>query len=373
MSIEFVIVLVTLVVCSTSHLILTAVLALYAKYQVRYLPLAWMMFVFTVISAVAAYGTHAIVIAEPGLMHPDMLSMLVVSSFFQSSCTLGVTMPGFLQMERMLKYAIPAFIVIIVGWILVHTLGVVTTTLTMDQLLGNVFSIDVLWRLFTLGVGFYYYINIIRLPRILAKRTRIPLYLLVYTAMMGLSGILYLYVSISYSPYTLCWWVIGFTLVDMLLVFPELESLAEHLLHATAALEAERQVTSQIKVNQQKEIQREEDFNEMNLMRYNRVQYWMQNNRQSWCSYTFNRDMLCEETGINRQLLLQCLRSQGHNNVHDYLTLYRVEELRRLIKTGALTSVQECDMAGFGSVKTARLAFQRVLGIDLDEYIADHQ
>ena len=108
-------------------------------------------------------------------------------------------------------------------------------------------------------------------------------------------------------------------------------------------------------------------------MRYNRVQYWMQNNRQSWCSYTFNRDMLCEETGINRQLLLQCLRSQGHNNVHDYLTLYRVEELRRLIKTGALTSVQECDMAGFGSVKTARLAFQRVLGIDLDEYISDHQ
>ena len=282
-------------------------------------------------------------------------------------------MPGFLQMERMLKYAIPAFIVIIVGWILVHTLGVVTTTLTMDQLLGNVFSIDVLWRLFTLGVGFYYYINIIRLPRILAKRTRIPLYLLVYTAMMGLSGILYLYVSISYSPSILCWWVIGFTLVDMLLVFPELESLAEHLLHATAALEAERQVTSQIKVNQQKEIQREEDFNEMNLMRYNRVQYWMQNNRQSWCSYTFNRDMLCEETGINRQLLLQCLRSQGHNNVHDYLTLYRVEELRRLIKTGALTSVQECDMAGFGSVKTARLAFQRVLGIDLDEYISDHQ
>ena len=155
MSIEFVVVLVTLVVCSTSHLILTAVLALYAKYQVRYLPLAWMMFVFTVISAVAAYGTHAIVIAEPGLMHPDMLSMLVVSSFFQSSCTLGVTMPGFLQMERMLKYAIPAFIVIIVGWILVHTLGVVTTTLTMDQLLGNVFSIDVIWRLFTLGVGWY--------------------------------------------------------------------------------------------------------------------------------------------------------------------------------------------------------------------------
>ena len=84
-------------------------------------------------------------------------------------------MPGFLQMERMLKYAIPAFIVIIVGWVLVHILGVVTTTLTMEQLLGNVFSIDVLWRLVTLGVGFYYYINIIRLPRILAKRTRIPL------------------------------------------------------------------------------------------------------------------------------------------------------------------------------------------------------
>ena len=72
------------------------------------------------------------------------------------------------------------------------------------------------------------------------------------------------------------------------------------------------------------------DFNEMNQKRYMRVQLWMQNNKEAWKSNRFTRDKLCEETGINRQLMLQCLRSQGHNNIHEYITAYRVEELKTI-------------------------------------------
>ena len=89
-----------------------------------------------------------------------------------------------------------------------------------------------------------------------------------------------------------------------------------------------------------------------------------------WISNGFTRDKLCEETGINRQLMLQCLRSQGHNNIHEYITTYRIEELKRLVLAGRICSVSDCVRVGFATTKTARTCFERIEGRNLDEYIA---
>jgi AraC-like DNA-binding protein len=129
----------------------------------------------------------------------------------------------------------------------------------------------------------------------------------------------------------------------------------------------------QAEKDEQAELAKLADFNEMNQKRYMRVQLWMQNNKEAWKSNRFTRDKLCEETGINRQLMLQCLRSQGHNNIHEYITAYRVEELKRLIRIGEISSISDCDIVGFTAPKTARSCFERIEGKNLDEYIQQHK
>ena len=99
----------------------------------------------------------------------------------------------------------------------------------------------------------------------------------------------------------------------------------------------------------------------------------MKENKRQWMDFTFNRESLCREVGLNRQLLLQCLRSQGHNNIHDYLMLYRVKELKYLIERGEITQMSECVDAGFGAVKTARSSFEKIEGENLDDFIERHR
>ena len=116
-----------------------------------------------------------------------------------------------------------------------------------------------------------------------------------------------------------------------------------------------------------------EDFNEANRQRFQRVEYWMQNHRDAWTQSSFNRDMLCEEVGLNRHLLLQCVRSQGYNSTHEYLNTYRCEELKRLIQKGQVRTLSETSSAGFGTPKTARSVFLNFTGQTLDEYLAEHK
>ena len=113
-----------------------------------------------------------------------------------------------------------------------------------------------------------------------------------------------------------------------------------------------------------------EDFNEANLQRYHRLEAWMQKNRAAWTESTFGRDQLCREVGLNRHLVLQSVRSQGHNNVHEYINRYRIEELKRLILRGEVATVGESVDAGFGTVATARSCFKKMEGIRLDDYMA---
>lgn len=193
--------------------------------------------------------------------------------------------------------------------------------------------------------------------------------------MLGLSSILYIYVCFNYSPVGLCWYVAVFSAINLYLVFQTLDNMARtlpppHIVTEDGTIEEDPDETSQN--DDEAEARRQEDFNEKNLHYYHRIQHWMQTHRNDWCDYTFNRDRLCEETGINRQLILQCLRSQGYNNVHEYITIYRVQELKNLIKSGQMQTATESDLAGFATAKTARLSFQRIYGISLDQYISQH-
>jgi AraC-like DNA-binding protein len=149
-----------------------------------------------------------------------------------------------------------------------------------------------------------------------------------------------------------------------------METLIQKMPHPEIVLESvEREVTGAEIAFVVDEDKRQSDFNEQNQSRYARLQLWMKQNKAEWTANGFTRDRLCEATGINRQLMLQCLRSQGHNNVHEYITAYRVAELKRMVLRGEVSSLADCVSAGFGSVKTARSCFERIEGSSLDDFL----
>jgi AraC-like DNA-binding protein len=157
-------------------------------------------------------------------------------------------------------------------------------------------------------------------------------------------------------------YVIIFTLLNIYLAFRTLENIAIHL-PQPALIEVEEEPTEDVV-----EKAAMEDFNEANLLRFKRIEFWMQNHKEEWTNNTFGRDRLCEAVGYNRHLILQCVRSQGYNNVHDYINRYRIEELKYLISKGKISTLGEVVDAGFGTVQTARSCFLKLEGITLDEY-----
>ena len=88
---------------------------------------------------------------------------------------------------------------------------------------------------------------------------------------------------------------------------------------------------------------------------------------------TFGRDRLCQEVGLNRHLVLQSVRSQGFNNVHDYIGSFRVAELKRMIARGEVNTLNDTLAAGFGTTQTVRACFLKAEGITLDEYLTKNQ
>ena len=77
---------------------------------------------------------------------------------------------------------------------------------------------------------------------------------------------------------------------------------------------------------------------------------------------------LCRLAGFNRHVVLQSLRSQGYNDVHEYISRYRVAELKRLITEGKITDLRQVEEVGFRSVKTASLCFSRYESGDLQSF-----
>jgi len=201
----------------------------------------------------------------------------------------------------------------------------------------------------------------------MAHSTNVPGYLFGYSLALGLSVIFYLIVGIFYSPVLLTIYVAIFTLLNLYLAFRTLENMAIHL--PMPVIEEIKEEPSLETITSAEH----EDFNEANLQRFKRIQYWMQNHHNEWMEKTFGRDNLCEATGYNRHLLLQSVRSQGYNNIHDYINSYRIDELKHRVTHGTITTISETLDVGFGTTKTVRSCFLKLEGTSLDDYLAKNE
>lgn len=354
----------TILLCTAiTHLMIAAVMALFARHKVQYLSITWVMAIFGFMALSLIPFSNVIEHAQPGLLHPAMLLALMATAFLQSIYPLSIPMPGYLQWGRMLKYAMPACILIGV-YVLALLFGVQPMKLhTWKEVITNCFTSDLLLRLAMLLLSLYYVVNIFRLPRIMLRMPDTPRYLTGYAVALGLSACIYVGVSIRFNIVFFEVWLSLFTLTNLYMFFRVLETLALGLPKPEMReVEEEPEVMEIAKTDQ-------EDFNEANQQRFGRLEFWMQHHHDEWKSNDFGRDQLCEATGINRHLALQSLRSQGYNNVHDYINTYRIAELQRMIRYGEAKNLRECLDAGFGTVKTARNCFEKVTGETLDDFL----
>lgn len=353
---------VTLVVIATIHLMMAAVLSLYSRYKVQYLSLAWIMGIFGVLCCMGIPFTSLLKFENIGLFHPFMLLALVVTSFLQAIYPLSIPMPGYLQWGRMWKYASPAILLIILYVLSLLAGNRPDVVLSYDELAHRWWGMDMLFRLAGFGMSIYYVVNILRLPRLLARNAEIPRYVKGYFTAMGLTMIFYVVAAAVFNVTLLLVYFYLFSLLNMYLFFRTLETMAIHL-PKPEIVEVSEAPAEEAIVEADKE-----DFNEANRRRFERVEYFMQHG-QEWQDNTFGRDRLCAATGINRHLLLQCLRSQGYNNSHDYINSYRIAALKRGVSAGTILTVNDCLGVGFGSAKTARRCFERMEGMSLDDYL----
>ena len=345
------------------HFVIAAVMALFARHRVQYLCLAWVNGIFGCTVLVASLFSQTIADADPGILHPGMLLALLCAIYLQSIYPLDISMPGFLQWERMWRYACPILILLTI-YIVAALLGSrIVYIYTARDLIENILSGDIMMRLLALGLSIYYIVNIFLLPRRMARHANVPKYLLGYCVAMEISVVFYTYVAIFYNLTLLAIYILLFTLLNLYLMLRTLESLAQQL---------PRPVINEITeapAEESKDEKEQEDFNEANLYRFQRINFWMQNHREEWKDSTFGRDRLCQEVGYNRHLVLQSVRSQGFNNVHDYISSFRVAELKRMIARGEVKNLNDTLNAGFGTTQTVRACFLKVEGITLDEYM----
>lgn len=351
-----------LVSSATAHLVVSAIMGLYARHKVQYLCLAWVNGIFGFVLAAVTTISEQIAEGEPGIMHPAMIIPLLCGVYLQSIFPLSIPMPGFLQAKRMVKYARPVLALITVYSVARLMGSNIVIMHTFPEVIQNLLSSDVLLRILALGISIYYIVNIFLLPRRMVHKTDIPSYLIGYCLCLGFSVVFFTIVSILYNPTALMIYIIIFTLLNLYLAFRTLEEMAIHL-PQPALIKVQEEPTEDIVEKAEKE-----DFNEANLLRFKRLEFWMQNHKKEWTDNTFGRDRLCEAVGYNRHLILQCVRSQGYNNVHDYINRYRIEELKQLISRGKITALGEVVDAGFGTIQTARSCFLKMEGITLDEY-----
>lgn len=353
----------TLIGSAIVHFVITCTTAVFARHRVQYLCLPWVNGIFFCTMLVASFFNHAIATGEPGILHPFMLLALLCACYLQSIYPLSIPMPGFLQWERMWRYARPILflLAIYIGAMLMGSR--IVYIYTADELVENILSSDILMRLCALGLSIYYIGNIFLLPRRMARHTGVPRYLLGYCIAMGLSVVFYTFVAIYYNLTLLAIYIVLFTVLNLYLMLRTLETLAMQMPRPVISEVAEEPAEDD------KEEKEREDFNEANLRRFQRINFWMQNHKEEWKDSTFGRDRLCQEVGYNRHLVLQSVRSQGFNNVHDYIGSFRVAELKRMIARGEVKALNDTLAAGFGTTQTVRACFLKVEGITLDEYL----
>ena len=347
------------------HFVITIVMALFSRHRVQYLCLAWVNGIFFCTMLVCSFFSQAIAEGQPGILHPFMLIALLCACYLQSIYPLSIPMPGFLQWERMWRYACPILILLAIYGVAALLGSSIVYIYTAEDLAMNILSSDILMRLCALGLSIYYIVNIFLLPRRMARHANVPGYLLGYCVAMGVSVVFYTYIAIFYNLTLLAVYVTLFTVLNLYLMLRTLE---------TIALQLPRPIISEVAEapdDESKEEKDQEDFNEANLHRFRRINFWMQNHREEWKESTFGRDRLCQAVGYNRHLVLQSVRSQGFNNVHDYICSFRVAELKRMIDHGEIGTLNDTLAAGFGTTQTVRACFFKVEGITLDDYLRE--
>ena len=344
-----------------AHFVITCVMAIFARHRVQYLCLPWVNGIFCCTMLVASLFSHDIAEGQPGILHPGMLLALLCACYLQSIYPLNISMPGFLQWERMWRYACPILVLLAI-YVSAALLGSnIVYIYSATELTENILSSDILLRLCALGLSIYYIVNIFLLPHRMARHANVPGYLLGYCIAMGMSVVFYTCIAIYYDMTMLAIYIVLFTLLNLYLAFRTLESLA---------IQLPRPVIREVAVAPAEDKEKEqEDFNEANLLRFQRINYWMQHNRNKWKDSSFGRDRLCQAVGLNRHFILQSVRSQGFNNVHDYISSFRVAELKRMIARGEVESLNDMTDAGFGTMQTVRSCFLKIEGITLDEYL----
>ncbi|MCR4921638.1 MAG: hypothetical protein K5945_08045 [Bacteroidaceae bacterium] len=360
------VVLVILSCCATAHLLMACVMSLYARHRVQYLSLAWVNGIFGFILLGESFFAESIVTFDTGVLNPVILLALLAGVFLQSIYPLSIPMPGFLQWERMWRYARP--IIVLFG---VYALTIPFNDSSVlhqrwSDVADNLFRVEMLCRVVAVILALYYVANIFRLPRVLARNADVPRYLLFYCSALGFSVLFYLFVVLFYNVTRLMTYHFIFTVLNLYLFFRTLETIALELPQPSIETIEEEPVPAPVSEDE------EDDFNEANLQRFHRTEYWMQHHPEAWTDSSFGRDRLCREVGLNRHLLLQSLRSQGYNNIHEYINRYRLEELKRRIRRGDVTSVADSVITGLGTVKTARSCFQKAEGVTLDSFLERH-
>ncbi len=355
--------LVTTEFAMVAHLMMSLVLFYFARRSVNFLPQAWIMLLISVMYGGALFyvATHTS-LPQLGILHPVLLVYLLVCSFLQSVHPLGLSMPGYLQWGRMWAYAVPALVLVFL-----YLLGMLAGSdfvkvYELSDIREYLLSGDVLLRICALVLSAYYIGNIFRLPRRLVRRYEFPTDLATYITVLGSVAVFFVVLTIRFSlPGLLCYMLL-FTLVNMFLSFRILRPAMQSMSYPDI-----RPIETPPTPEELSKWERD-DFNEANLHRFETIEYVMQHEKP-YVDCLFTRDMLCRLSGFNRHLLLQSVRSQGYNDVHEYISRYRVAELKRLIETGEITDLnKQYGRSGFRTLKTAMSSFERYEGVSLPQW-----
>lgn len=353
---------------AVTHLTMAIVFFIYAQRSVAYLAQAWISALTCIIygvglAFVATFNTAGV---QPlGMFNPTLMLVLLVVSFLLSINPLGMVMPGYLQAERMLKYAAPAAAIIffyLVG-LLLGSRPVILNT--FDDVRRELLSGDVLLRIASLVLSTYYVLNIIVLPHRLIRKSgySLPANVVTYATLLGIVQLLLVASSIWFSYALVIIYEVLFTAVSLML--------SGCMIKASTSVQPypEIQIVETPPTTEEIAKEEEKDFNAANARRFESIEYVMQHEKP-YVSPDFNREALCRLCGVNRHILLQTLRSQGYNDVHDYISRYRVKELRNLIETHKVTDIRQHVCVGFRTQKTAVLAFERYEHLSLADFIA---
>ena len=358
--------LITIEFAAAAHLMMSLVLFFFARRRVSFLSQAWIMLLICLMYCAALFYVYTQEIPALGILHPVLLIYLLACSFLQSIYPLGLCMPGYLQWGRMWTYASPALILISLyaGGALAGSdmIKVYDASDFREYLLSG----DVILRIAALGLSIYYIVNIFRLPHRLTRQVELPRWMITYGVALGAVSLFFVIITLSFNRLGVIIYILLFTLVNMFLFFRILEPVFNALPHPPLRRVVERPTEEEISHAEQN------DFNEANVRRFEVLEFLMQHDRP-WLDSQFTRDKLCRHTGLNRHLVLQALRSQGYNDTHEYIYRYRVEELKRLILSGEMQSLQECERAGFRSVKMAYSNFERMENVPLDIWFDEHK